>query len=192
MTAAVAIWESGLMEVFAAFPDNPNLMARSQADAVGSRYQVMADRGELWTYPGRTTPVGAFLGDVAARLGTIPHAIAADYYRKTDVLDGLSNAGITGWPIEWRRMGTGPEGSQDVRAFQRSVLASRLAARTSLLIRSAIGESLIRYDGNGNQSLDRKRQRGRIDVLSAGVLAAGLHERLANQPVRRGYIGMID
>ena len=191
MTAVVGIWESGRVETWAAFPEQPGLLERSRADGVGARYQTMFARGELWTYPGRTTPVGEFLADVAAQVGQRPHAVACDFYRKAEVMDGLTAAGLTGWPMDWRRMGTGPEGSQDVRAFQRLVLARQVRARPSLLVRSALGDSLVRYDGNGNSALDKRRQKGKIDVLSAGVLAAGLWERLHNAPPRRGYLGMV-
>ena len=191
MTAAVAIWESGRMESYAAFPDDPPILNRSRADGVGARYQTMQDRGELWVYEGRTTPVGTFLSDVAASIQQRPHAVSCDFYRKTDVMDGMTAAGLSTWPMEWRRMGTGPEGSQDVRAFQRLVLARMIAARESLLVRSALADSLVRYDGNGNQALDKRRQKGRIDVLAAGVLACGLWERMANAPAKRGYLGMV-
>ena len=191
MTALTAIWESGRTECFAAFPDNPDLIARGHADGVGNRYQTMFDRGELWTYPGRTTPVDTFLRHVGESIQQRPHLLACDFYRKTDVLDGLQAAGLSGWPIEWRRMGSGPEGSQDVRAFQRVVLDRAISCRESLLVRSALGDSVVRYDANGNQALDKRRQRGRIDILAAGVLACGLWERLHNAPERRGYLGMV-
>ena len=42
---------------------------------------------------------------------------------------------------------------------------------------SAITESRLRYDGNGNPALDKGRQKGRIDALSAAVLAVGLGSR---------------
>ena len=191
MTALTAIWESGRTECFAAFPSDPDLIARGHADGVGARYQTMFDRGELWAYPGRTTPVGTFLADVAESIQQRPYAVSCDFYRKTDVLDGLQAAGLSNWPIEWRRMGSGPDGSQDVRAFQRLVLDRAISCRESLLVRSALGDSMVRYDPNGNAALDKRRQRGRIDILAAGVLAAGLWERLHNAPERRGYIGLV-
>ena len=192
MTAAVAIWESGRMETFAAFPADPDLVARGQGDGVGARYQTMYDRGELWVYPNcRTTPVGQFLADVGENIGQRPHLMASDYFRKVDVLDGLEAAGLAGWPIQWRRMGSGPDGNADVLSFQRLILEQAVMCRESLLVRAALGDSMIRFDANGNSALDKRRQRGKIDVLSAGVLAAGLWQRLHNAPARRGYIGLV-
>ena len=190
MTAAVAIWESGRLEAWGAFPDNPDLLVRGRADGVGGRYQAMRERGELLTYPGRTTPVASFLEHVANDLGQQPQAVAADYYRNQEIKDALGTAGLR-WPMEWRRMGAGPDGSIDVRAFQRLVLDRQVAGRSSLMMRSALADSVVRYDGNGNQALDKKRHRGRIDVLSAAVLASGLFERNRNVPPRRGYLGLV-
>ena len=192
MTAAVAIWETGHMACWAAFPDTPDLMERGKADHVGARYQAMLERGELRVFPGRVTPVSEFLGMVADDLGDPPYAFACDYYKKDEVLDFLDKAGLKHWPVDWRRMGAGPSGGMDVRAFQRMVLDRQIACRESLLVRSALSESLIRYDANGNQGLDKRRHRGRIDVLSAAVLAAGLWERVRAEPKRRGYLGSIN
>ena len=38
---------------------------------------------------------------------------------------------------------------------------------------NAIAESTLRRDGNGNPAIDKARSAGRIDVLSAAVLAVG-------------------
>ena len=191
MTAAVALWESGRMEAWAAFPDIPDLLTRSRGDNVGRRYLTMYDRGELRTYPGRVTPVGDFLTDVAADLAQRPDYIAADQYRRADVTDALSKAGLSGWDVDWRRMGTGPDGAQDVRAMQRLVLGKGFTVRPTVLIPSAIRESIIRYDANGNPALDKRRQKGRIDVLQAGILAAGLYERKVAERPRIRYHGLI-
>ena len=191
MTAACALWESGRLEAWGAFPDTPGLIERGRADGVGGRYAGMVERGELLTYPGRTTPVADFLATVAADLGQRPKSVAADYYRINEIKDWLGTAGLGNWPMDWRRMGTGPNGAEDVRAFQRLVLDRQVATRPSLMFRAALADSVVRYDANGNQALDKKRQRGRIDVLSAAVLAAGLWERQKAAPPRRGYLGMI-
>ena len=73
----------------------------------------------------------------------------------------------------------------EVRALQRMVLSGKLAVAESLVLRSAIAESSIRYDSAGNPALDKARARGRIDALPAAVIAAGLGEMVAACPVRR-------
>ena len=75
--------------------------------------------------------------------------------------------------MDWRAQGSGKDGSADVRAFQRAIEGGGLRPGESLLLRSAIAESVLRYDGNGNPALEKSRQRGRIDVLAAAVLAVG-------------------
>ena len=49
----------------------------------------------------------------------------------------------------------------------------------------AISKSTVRRDGNGNPALDKSTSRGRIDVLSAAVIAAGLAEPEFDRPARR-------
>ena len=88
------------------------------------------------------------------------------------------------WPLTVMRSGTGPDGSQAVRAFQRRVPDRRVVdARQSLAVESAIRESTLRRDGNGNPAIDRARSHGRIDVLSAAILAVGAGAK--HRPVRR-------
>ena len=83
----------------------PQADARGRRD--GARYDLMAERGELRTYPGRVTPVAAFLGDVAADLsGCRVHRLAADGYKDAEIKDFLDRAGLR-WPYEFRRVGAG-------------------------------------------------------------------------------------
>ena len=66
MTAAVAIWpQSGRVEVRGAFPANPDLLERGRLDAVGRRYQLLHDQGEIPDVP---RPLNA-RGGVPARSG---------------------------------------------------------------------------------------------------------------------------
>lgn len=187
LTAAVVIWQSGRTEVWAACGDTPNLLERGRSDGVGSRYVQMKERGELVDFPGRVTPVDQFLSSVAANLGRLPVMAGADRYRRAEVQQALSQAGLN-WPMEWRGQGASAtaDGSADVRAFQRMVYGRSLKVAPSLLLRSSIAESAIRYDGSGNPALEKARSKGRIDALQAGVIAAGLWERhLANRQPRR-------
>ena len=179
MTAAAALWPAtGRMEAWGAFPDTPDLAERGRKDGVGAAYVRMSERGELRVYAGRVTPVAAFLGDVSAALeGERILAAGADRYRRAEALEALEAAGLT-WPMVWRGQGAAAtaDGSHDVRAFQRRVLEGRIAASESLLMARAILDSAIRYDATGNPALDKGRAKGRIDALSAAVIACGLAE----------------
>ena len=189
LTAAFAIWRNGRVETWAACGDTPTLLERGRADGVGGRYVDMERRGELRTYPGRVTPVDAFLADVALELRRPPLMAGADRYRRAEVLDFLEKAGLK-WPMEWRGQGASAvaDGSHDVRALQRMVYAGLLKVRPSLMLRSAIAESELRFDTSGNPALSKARNRGRIDALQAGVIAAGLWEsHLSGPPPRARY-----
>ena len=166
-SAAVAYWpETGAMKSWLAFGDVPTLVDRSRRD--GSDYSSMERRGELRTYPGRVVPVGAFLEDVRADLADVDVRTAvADGYKSAELLD------VCPWPVQIVRSGVGPDGSASVRAFQRCVLTRTLATAPSLSLTNAIAESVLRRDGNGNPAVDKSRRGGRIDVLSAAILAVG-------------------
>ena len=191
-SAAIAIWpQTGRCESWMAFGDVPNLIERGQHD--GARYDLMEQRGELRTYPGRVTPVSAFLSDLSDELaGCRVHRLAADGYKDAEVKDFLDRAGLR-WPYEFRRVGAGKDGGRDVRAWQRLVLTGKLRMHENLALSTAIANSAIRRDANGNPGLDKANSRGRIDMLSAAVIAAGLAEPLMGRPPkRRGwrYAGM--
>ena len=196
MTALAAYWPAtGRLEVWGAFPDNPSLMERGRADGVGGLYEQMAARGELRTYPGRVTPVSDFLRDCADRLaGERILAAGADRYRRAEAETALEDAGVD-WPMEWRGQGAsaGADGSHDVRSFQRLVLSGKLAVSPSLLLRSAVASSEMRYDASGNPALDKRKARARIDALSAATIAAGLGELFQSVPARNPapYLGLV-
>ena len=178
LTAASAYFpETGRLDMWGGCGDMPNLLTRGESDGVAIRYQRMEERGELRTWPGRVTPVGEFLAWVVEELaGEEVATAAADRYRAAEAQDALDAAGVN-WPMEWRAQGSGPSGSEDIRHFQRAVEGGTLRPGECLLLKSAISESVLRYDGNGNPALHRGRQKGRIDALSAAVLAVGLGSR---------------
>ena len=155
-TAAVAYWpQTGALRTWLAFGDVPDLAARGKRD--GSDYIAMQRRGELRTYPGRTVPVKAFVADVRADLADAKvRGAYADAYRVGELRDALP------WPLSIVRSGMGPDGSAAVRAFQRVVLTGSLALRSNLSLASAIKESTLRRDSNGNPAIDAARSRGRL------------------------------
>ena len=175
MTAACALWlDTFRLETWAAFPDTPPLAQRSETDGCRGYYEEMQRRGELRVYPGRITNVAAFLGDVAVALAGEQIIMAgADRYRKAEAIQALERAKVT-WPISWRGMGAHAkaDGSHDVRATQRLIMSGKLKSKASLVMRKAIADSSIRYDEAGNPAL----LKGRIDALSAMVIACGLAE----------------
>ena len=166
-TAAAAYWPAtGALRTWLAFGSVPTLRDRAKRD--GADYAAMERLGELRVYPGRTVPVHAFVADVRAdQADAKVRGAYADAYKVGELRDCLP------WPLTVVRSGTGPDGSAAVRAFQSAILTNTLALRANLSLSSAIKESTLRRDGNGNPAIDRARTAGRIDVLSAAVLAVG-------------------
>ena len=183
-TAAVAVWPAtGRLETWQAFGDVPPLAERARRDS--APYAAMVERGELRTYPGRIVRPDAFLADLQTDLaGCRVVAAGADSYKDSEVRDFLDRAAVR-WPIDFRRVGAGKDGGRDVRVFQRLVLQRKLAMAENLSLVTAISKSTLRRDGNGNPGIDRATGRGRIDVLSAAVIACGLAESAFDRPARR-------
>ena len=183
-TAAAAIWPAtGRMETWQAFGDVPALAERAKRDS--APYVEMERRGELRTYPGRVVRPEQFLSDLQIDLaGCRVAAAAADSYKDSEIRDFLDRAAVR-WPIEFRRVGAGKDGGADVRAFQRLVHQHKIALAENISLVTAITKSTLRRDGNGNPAIDRASARGRIDVLSAAVIACGLAEPVFDRPARR-------
>ena len=177
-SAACAYWPAtGALKTWLAFGDTPTLRDRAKRD--GADYAAMERRGELRVYPGRAVPVKAFVADVRADLADAKvRGAYADAYKVGELRDCVP------WALTVVRSGMGPDGSAAVRAFQSAILTNKLALRANLSLSSAIKESTLRRDGNGNPALDQARSRGRIDVLSAAVLAVGA----GSKPRRRAGI----
>ena len=190
MTAAVILWPgTGRIEAYGAFPSVPKLQNRAKKDR--QPYTLMRADGELQVYQGRVVPVGRFLRGIRDRLqGQTVIGAGADRYRRAETEQFLADGELR-WPMYWRGTGASAtaDGSADVRAFQRAVLGRNLKHGGGLLLSSAIADSILRYDKAGNPALDKSRRYGRIDAVSAGVIAAGLAERFQASPKYRWRYG---
>ena len=145
----------------------------------------MVGRGELRLYPGRVVHPDVFLADVQTDLaGCRVQAAAADGYKDSEVRDYMDRAAVR-WPIEFRRVGAGKDGGRDVRSLQRLVLNGRLKMLSSVALVTAISKSIVGRDRNGNPGLDKSTSRGRIDLLSSAVIAAGLAAPAFDRPPPR-------
>ena len=180
MTAVAFYWpETGRLDAFGAFPADPSLHERGKKDYVGDRYVLMYRKGELYTYPGKTTNNVQFFIDMFERVKGYPViGIAADRYKQLDLAQAMVSAALPIAPheIQHRPVGTGPDGNADIVAFQREVLEPHLSVAPNLALESALGDAILRRV-NGNAALDKARHRGRIDVLQASILAVGLGRR---------------
>ena len=175
LTATCTMWANGRVEFHAAVPATPSLVERGTADGCGGLYVQAASRGELRPYAGKVTPIRDFLAAVIHDLAGVEIVGGgSDQYRRAEVemvLDDPKTGADFGW--SFRRMGSGPQGSNDVRAFQTFLLKGEIKTTASLLFAYGLSSATIARDGNGNPSLLRSG-RGRIDLISAAVLASGL------------------
>ena len=197
MTCAAAYNPAtGALRTWGGFGNNPPLAKRARADRVGEQYALMMRQGELKLYPGRVTPVVAFLQDVfddLAAAGCRVVAIGADRYRRGEAEDAFDQAGIPRCPVFWRGMGAGKiaDGSRDVRAFQKAVIKRDLKAGPSEMMILAIAKSVIREDNAGNPALDKAGNNDRIDALSAAVLAVGISALIPDAPLFGGRVHVV-
>ena len=180
LSAVCVMFENQRCEFYAALPATPSLLARGVSDGCGSLYVQASARGELKTFSGRVTPIADFLAAVIHDLAGVEiQSGASDQYRRSEVEQVLDDP-ATGCEFDWsfRRMGSGPQGSNDVRAFQKMVLRAEIKTTASLLFAHSLSSATIARDGNGNPSLLRSG-RGRIDLVSAACLASGLRSASA-------------
>jgi len=183
MSAAALFWPvTGRLECVGAFPCNPGLSDRGQADGVSGRYVEMSDRGELVTMGDTTVPVDRFLADVVAMLdGQAPAAVVGDRFRYAEFIEAMRGAGLERVPFIVRGMGF-REGSEDVERFRRALFEGKVRCTPSLLLRSAFADAITLVDPAGNHKLARSRSTGRIDPAAATVVAVAQGIRMQGQP----------
>ena len=196
MSAAVAYWpETQRMEGICAFPSEPGLKARGDADGVGGLYERMASRGELMVTDGRTVNVAEFLHSAFSEFGA-PTVVVCDRWRLNELKDGLDGAGIPPGIVITRGMGW-QDGSEDVRNFQRAVKESRIRTPVSLAVRSAMSGAVTVSDPAGNLKLAKGTQGGRRgrhkdDLAAASVLAVSIGARyIASRTPRNEYVSVL-
>jgi len=187
MSAAALYWpETGRLECLGAFPCNPGLADRGQADGVSHRYVEMRDRGELVTMGDTTVPVGRFLADVVDRLnGQAPAAICGDRFRHAEFVEALREAGLDRVPVIWRGFGW-KDGSEDIERTRRAVFEGEVRSVPSLLLRSAFADAITLVDPAGNHKLAAGRSTGRVDPVAATVIAVAQGQRMKRAPDLKG------
>ena len=184
MCAVAFYWPvTGRLETYGAFPAKPSLAERGRRDGVGDRYERMLERGEITVCGVWETDSVSFLQD---RLGDIEDyewlSIEADNYAKTKVKQAMHGLGRDVESISFRRVGRGPEGKEDVEAFQSEVNTGHLSVGRNILLDSAIASSKLVRDTNGNPALRKDKHKGRIDPLQATLLAVGEGQRWRKPP----------
>jgi len=154
---------------------------------VGARYQEMAQRGELVTMGARTVPVAAWITEVLRQVeGEQIVAIVADRFKSSELGEGLDAARATA-PVIWRGFGW-RDGAEDIERFRRWVFDERVAAKPSLLLRSALEGAVTLIDPAGNAKLAKGKSTARIDAAAAAVIAVAEGARQVARPAHKGRL----
>lgn len=170
MTCAIAYWESGRVEVFGAFPAKPDLKARGKADGVGNLYIEMKRAGELQTFPGYATPVKEFMQFLAEELADEDvQSCISDRNQTSEMKDAVGKT----WKLEFSAVGKGFDGTKMIIAFQKMAV-SGLLKTNSLMLKSAIAESVVDYDHNGNACWRKADHAGALMPCPPRACAANL------------------
>jgi phage terminase large subunit-like protein len=185
MSAAAYFWyETGRLETLGWFSTKPALLDRGGHDGVGDRYLQMQQRGELSLMGDATVPPGPFIAEVFRYVeGQQVVCMLADRYRQSEIGEGIARAGVR-VPVIWRGMGF-RDGGEDCERFRRACLDGRVKSAPSLLLRSAIRDSVVVRDHANNLKLTKSRSLGRIDATSASVLAIAEGARRSARPAKR-------
>ena len=176
MTCAAVIWESGRLEVYSAFPSEPNLLDRGRADGAGGRYQFAADEGHLWVLgDAQTFRLTEFVERLADALdGETVEAIGGDRARKAELEDAIR----THWDYAIEPVGSALEVAEAVRAFRRHIHRGDIRPGPDQpMLEWALSLAEVRRDPQGNPKLDRSNPRKRIDPAVASAAAASLYSR---------------
>lgn len=186
MSAVALYWPlTGRLEVQGAFPHKPGLADRGEADGVKDRYVRMFERGELIVTGDSTVQAGPWLRVVWDELvrDADVRALTCDRYRQAELLDALAAAGIRA-PVVFRGQGF-RDGGQDVEGFRKAVFDGEVRTVPSLLMRSAAADALVVVDDAMNAKLTKARSLGRIDAVSASILAVAEGQRRKSAPKRK-------
>ena len=188
-SAIAAVWRTGRVEVFAAFPAGKPLAERGRTDNVGSRYGELAARGELVTLGGHGMDYGALMRTARERFGA-PFGMVADRWRQAELADANRAAGVRVRFLDGRGMGF-KDGGEDVRLFERAVLEEKISVVPSRLARDALYEARCITDPAGNRKVAKgseggRRSRARDDAAVAIVLAVSWYMRNYNFGWRKG------
>ena len=109
-------------------------------------------------------------------------AVVADRYKQSELGEAIDRAGIRA-PIVWRGFGF-KDGGEDCERFKRACFDGKVQSRPSLLLRSAFADAVTLRDPAANMKLAKARSLGRIDAVSASVLAVAEGARLAARPIK--------
>lgn len=189
MSACALFWpQTGRLEVRGWFPSRPGLRDRGQSDGVGDLYLSMQKEGTLRCAGDATVPVALWIEEVIAATDDYPiAAVCYDTFKQSEIQDGLRAANVKARQV-LRRFGPF-DGGEDAERFRRAVYDRHVASPQTVMMRAALAEAVCKRDAQLNPCLDKGRSTGRIDAVSAAVLAVGEGSRIIGRgPVKGGRV----
>lgn len=164
------------MVPFAWLPD-ADLQRKSDVDHVP--YVEWKAEGLLNTTPGRAISKRVILQKLSAMCDFFEIiAVAYDRWRIEDLLamaadDGISLPEMRPWGQGYKDM------SPALENFERMLLNNELAHNGHKILTMCAGNAVTDTDGAGNRKMDKEKATGRIDLIVAAVMAAGLVNAVA-------------
>ena len=166
---------------YAWLPD-ADLDRRAQQDMVP--YVEWKAEGLLDTTPGRAISKRVILQKLSAMCDFFDIiACAYDRWRIEDLLQMAADDGISLPPMEPFGQGY-KDMSPALETFETMLLNGELAHNGHKVLTMCAGNAVTDQDGAGNRKLDKEKATGRIDLMVAAVMAAGLVNRAEPEDVQ--------
>lgn len=152
----------------------PEIGLQEKNDTDGVPYVQWKAEGFLDTTPGRAISKRTILQKLSGMCDFFEVVEAAyDRWRIEDLISLANDEGITLPPM--RPFGQGfKDMSPAVENFERMLLNGELVHPGHKLLTMCAGNAVIEQDGAENRKLSKEKATGRIDLMVASVMAAGL------------------
>lgn len=152
----------------------PDIDLQRKADTDRVPYVQWKAEGLLDTTPGRAISKRAILQKLSAMCDFFEViACAYDRWRIEDLLAMASDDGIS--LPEMKPFGQGyKDMSPAIENFERMLLNDEIAHNGHKVLTMCAGNAVTAEDGAGNRKLDKEKATGRIDLIVAAVMAAGI------------------
>lgn len=174
---------------YAWLPD-ADLERRAQQDLVP--YVEWMAEGLLDTTPGRAISKRVILQKLSAMCDFFEiSACAYDRWRIEDLLQMAADDGISLPPMEPFGQGY-KDMSPALETFETMLLNGEIAHNGHKVLTMCAGNAVTDQDGAGNRKLDKEKATGRIDLIVAAVMAAGLVNKAERESdvIEQGFVSL--
>lgn len=163
----------------------PDADLQRKADTDRVPYVQWLAEGLLSTTPGRAISKRIILQKLSGMCDFFEIiACAYDRWRIEDLIQMASDDGIS--LPEMKPHGQGyKDMSPAIEVFETMLLNGELAHNGHKILTMCAGNAVTDQDGAGNRKLDKEKATGRIDLIVAAVMAAGI---INDAPAELGYI----